>query len=50
MREINSCPLEGEITYEADTGKIFIYHNQQYIELPTKADTIEASNEILGYF
>ena len=47
MREINFYPVEGEIAYEADTGKIFVYHNQQYIELPTKADTTEASNETL---
>ena len=47
MREINFCPIGGEIAYEADTGRIFVYHNQQYIELPTKADTTEASNETL---
>ena len=46
MREINFCPVE-VIAYKADTGKIFIYHTQQYIELPTKAGTTEASNETL---
>ena len=47
IREINFCPIEGEIAYDADTGRIFVYHNQQYIELPTKADTTEASNKTL---
>ena len=47
IREINLCPVEGEIAYEADTGKVFIYHNQQYIELPTEVNMTKASNETL---
>ena len=47
MREINFCPIEGEIAYEADTGKIFIYHNQQYVESYTEVDMTKVSNETL---
>ena len=47
MREINFRPIEGEIAYEADTGKIFIYRNQQYVELSTDVDMTKASNETL---
>ena len=47
IREINLCPVEGEIAYEADTGRIFVYHNQQYIELPTEVNMTKASNEAL---
>ena len=47
MREINFCPIEEEIAYEADTGKVFIYHNQQYVELYTEVDTTKFSDEIL---
>ena len=44
MREINFCPIEGEIAYEADTGKIFVYHNQQYVELYTKVYCVISDN------
>lgn len=47
IKGINLCPIEGEIAYEADTGKIFVYHNQQYVELYTEVDMTKASNETL---
>ena len=47
MREINFCHVEGEIVYEADTGKIFIYRNQQYVELSTDVDMTKFSDETL---
>lgn len=47
MGEINFCPVDGEIVYELDTGKIFVYHNQQYLELFNDVDMTKSSNETL---
>lgn len=45
--ELNLCPVEGELVYEMDTGKMYVCHNQQYEELYTKADTTKLSEKTL---
>ena len=45
--ELNSCPIDGELVYEVDTGKMYVGHNQRYVELYTKADTTKFSDETL---
>lgn len=47
MGEINFCPIEGEIVYERDTGRLYIYHNQRYIELYSEVDMTKTSGETL---
>lgn len=47
MGEINFCPIDGEIVYEQDTGKIFVCHNQHYVELFGDKGMAETPNETL---